>query len=154
MMKSISRISIPLVALLLLVIFVLSCNTPSSTSGEKLSKSLTALSQSNWRLFSLNGQKVNVTDGTSIPTLAFDPQNMQVSGNSGCNSFTGGFTTDKETITLSNLASTRMMCPDMKMETAFLSTIANVNNYSIYEGRLVLNDASGKQLMSFDPLEK
>lgn len=60
----------------------------------------------------------------------------------------------KRKITLSNLAGTRMMCPDMKMETAFLSTIANVNNYSVYEGRLVLNDASGKQLMSFDPLAK
>ena len=153
-MNSINRSNITFVAFLVLTGFVLSCNTPSSTSGEKLSKSLTALSQSNWRLFSLNGQKVNVTDGTSIPTLAFDPQNMQVSGNSGCHSFTGGFTNEKEKITLSNLAGTRMMCPDMKMETAFLSTIANVNNYSVYEGRLVLNDASGKQLMSFDPLAK
>lgn len=153
-MKSNSRIQVPLATIMIFTFFVLSCNTPSSTTGAKLSKSLTALSAQNWQLFSLNGQKVNNTKGNQIPTLSFDPQNMSVSGNSSCNSFSGGFTVEKEMLTLSNLAGTRMMCPDMKMETEFLSTIARVNSYTIYEGRLVLNDASGKQLMSFDPVAK
>lgn len=142
------------IILLALTIFTVSCGTPSGTASTKLSKTATTLSQNDWQLFSMNGQKITVPDGGRIPTLSFDPQNMTVSGNSSCNSFSGSFTADKDALSFGNLAGTRMMCPDMKMETAFLSTIANAKNFSIYESKLVLNDASGKQLMAFDPLPK
>ncbi|MEO6168354.1 MAG: META domain-containing protein [Chitinophagales bacterium] len=144
------------ITLLAVAIFIASCGTPSGTasSNTKLSKTLTTLSQNNWQLFSMNGQKITVPDGGQIPTLTFDPQSMTVSGSSSCNSFSGSFTAEKDALSFGNLAGTRMMCPDMKMETAFLSTIANAKNFSIYESKLVLNDASGKQLMSFDPLSK
>lgn len=132
-----------------------SCYTPSGTaSTAKQSKTLTTLTQSNWQLFSMNGQKFNATGEGSRPTLSFDAEKMTVSGNSGCNTFSGGFTAEKDALSFGNLASTRMMCADMKTETDFLSTIIKTGKFSIYEGKLVLDDAGGKQLMSFDPLPK
>ncbi len=139
--------------LMLMILAVLSCNTPSGTSSTaKLSKTMTTLTQSKWQLFSMNGQKAYAKEGSSIPTLAFDAEKMSVSGNSGCNSFSGGFTAEKDALSFGNLATTRMMCADMKMETDFIAAITKTAKFSMYEGKLVLHDAEGKQLMSFDPL--
>ncbi|MBK9732828.1 MAG: META domain-containing protein [Chitinophagaceae bacterium] len=151
--------NLSIAATLIVAMFIASCGTSSSTtstetSTAKLSKTLTTLSETNWRLFSMNAQKANAPDGGQIPTLSFDPRNMTVSGNSGCNTFSGAFTAEKDAVSFGNLVTTRMSCPDMKMETAFLSALPNAKNYTIYEGKLVLNDAEGKQLMSFDPLPK
>ena len=89
-----------------------------------------------------------------IPSLSFDTEKMQVSGNSGCNNFTGSFTADKDKLSFGTLSSTKMMCPDMKMETDFLNAISKTANFSMYQEKLVLKDASGTQLMSFDPVKK
>lgn len=146
---------LPSLTVLIMLILSSSCSTPSGTgSTTKLSKTLSTLTQSNWQLFSMNGQKVYATADGSRPTLSFDAEKMTVSGNSGCNTFSGGFTAEKDALSFGNLASTRMMCADMKTETEFLSTIVKTGKFSIYEGKLVLDDAGGKQLMSFDPLTK
>jgi heat shock protein HslJ len=79
---------------------------------------------------------------------------MKVSGSSGCNTFTGSFTTEKDKLSFGNIASTRMSCPDMNIETSFLSSLAKSRTFSMYDGKLVLKDSIGTQLMSFDPLAK
>ena len=132
----------------------MSCNTPAGTTGKTSSKSTDVLSKNNWQLYSMNGNLVEPSAGSKVPSMAFDMQKMTVSGNSGCNSYSGGFTVQKESLTFGNLATTRMMCEDMKMETAFLAAVPNVRKHGMAEGRLVLSDAEGKQLMAFDPVSK
>lgn len=133
---------------------IMSCNAPAGTTGKTSSKSTDVLFKNNWQLYSMNGNIVETSAGSKVPSMAFDMQKMTVSGNSGCNSFSGGFTVQEESLTFGNLATTRMMCEDMKVETAFLAAMPNVRKYIMAEGRLVFSDAEGKQLMAFDPVSK
>lgn len=138
-----------IIGLIAIALFAFGC----STTG-KISKTATELAQSDWHLFSLGTSKVSAPEGGQVPMLSFDPQNMKVSGNSSCNSFSGRFTADKKHFSVSDLASTRMMCTDMTMEANFLNAIAKATNFNMYDGKLVLKDSAGTQLMSFDPVSK
>jgi len=133
-------------ALFLLTFFVASCG-----STNKMSKSLTALSKNDWQLYSLNAQQYKATEGGKIPKLSFDAQKMQVSGNGGCNSLSGPFTSEKDKLSFGQLATTRMACPGDNIEPRFLDALSKTSKFSIYEGKLVLNDSDGKQLMVMEP---
>ncbi|MFI5136057.1 MAG: META domain-containing protein [Chitinophagales bacterium] len=135
--------------LVVVVFSLISCNSTSNVT-----KTLTPLSQNDWQLFSLNTQQVSIVQGGKIPQLSFDTQNMRVSGNGGCNSLSGSFKLGKENLSFGPLATTRMACPGDNIETNFLSALSKTEKFSMYNGKLVLNDSSGKQLMVFDPVKK
>jgi len=126
----------------------------SCNSTSKLSKNLSALSQNDWQLYSLNAQQVSIPQGEKIPQLSFDTKNMRVSGNGGCNSISGSFKAEKENLSFGPLATTRMACPGDNIETNFLSALSKTGKFSIYQRKLVLSDSSGKQLLVLDPVKK
>lgn len=70
----------------------------------------------------------------------------QVSGNSGCNRFTGGYVAEGAGVTFQPIAGTRMMCPPeaMAVETAVFAVLQGQARVSVdAEGRLVIEGASG-----------
>ncbi|MBO6212677.1 Heat shock protein HslJ [Algoriella xinjiangensis] len=69
------------------------------------------------------------------PTLTF--QNNLVSGNDGCNNLTGGFVAVGNSLTVKNIATTRMACQGVDSD-AFGERFNNVNKYEIQNGKLVL----------------
>ena len=131
--------------------FILSILLISCSSTNKMSKSLTSLSKNDWQLFSLDAQQFKVAEGGKIPKLSFDAKNMTVSGNSGCNTLGGPFSAEKDKLSFGNLATTRMACPGDNIEPRFLDALTKTKKFSIYEGKLVLNDSEGKQLMVLEP---
>ena len=131
------------------IIFAVACS-----SSKKVSKSATALAQNNWQLYSIGTSQASASEGGKMPSLSFDAQNMKVSGNAGCNNFTGTFKVDKEKLSFGDVASTKMACPDMVTEGNFLSALSKTATFSMYQEKLVLKDANGTQLMSFDPIKK
>lgn len=66
-------------------------------------------------------------------TVAFDPATQRVSGRSGCNRYSGGYTATASAIKFTPLAGTRMMCPPALMDTEakFLVIMAAVNSWRI-----------------------
>ncbi|MGN1218735.1 MAG: META domain-containing protein, partial [Phocaeicola sp.] len=67
-----------------------------------------------WSVVSVEGKQV-----TGNPYIGFDTENGRLYGNAGCNRIMGGFEIDSVNpghIGLTNVASTRMMCPDMETE--------------------------------------
>ena len=71
-----------------------------------------------WNIIEINGTAVVPAPGQSFPYVAFESNTVRVYGNSGCNRLMGSFDTNAKPgeLTLGQVGSTRMMCPDMMLE--------------------------------------
>lgn len=72
-----------------------------------------------WRVTAINGQP-NSNEGVQF---VFDLPEKKIHGNAGCNIINGEISIDPDvtnSVQFSNIASTRMMCPDIATETAVL----------------------------------
>ena len=99
--------------------------------------------ESNWEV------EYVVSEGSEIvppaehnATMAF-LKDSKIAGETGCNRFFGNFTINEENIKFDNMGSTRMMCPEMGFETAYLQAIANTVSYNRSKGILELKDING-----------
>lgn len=78
-----------------------------------------------WKVEEINGHD---NDNEDVQ-MVIDIFEQRVHGNTGCNILNGSLLIDPDksnSIQFSNLATTRMMCPDMKTETAFLVALESV----------------------------
>ncbi len=85
-------------------------------------------------------QPVLASDTASgrIPTLSFNLSQNRVTGNTGCNSFSGTFMLKGDELSFShNGISTKMACPGYN-EKAFLDNLLKTNRYQIKNGVLQL----------------
>ncbi len=62
-------------------------------------------------------------EGESKPFLNFDVNRKQLSGLAGCNRINGGFQTENDRLTFSQMACTMMACPDMTVEQHVLQAL-------------------------------
>lgn len=74
-----------------------------------------------------------------------------VSGTTGCNSFSGGYTVDGSSLTFGPLATTRMACPDdvAAQETAVLTGLESTASFAIDGQTLSLLGADGAFLLGY-----
>lgn len=102
-----------------------------------------------WNIVKVNGEDVPA-EVEKQPFLAFDVAKKSISGCAGCNTIRGGFIINdaqKQSITFQNVASTRMMCPDMTLENNILQVLGKADRYGqLGNGNLVLY-VDGKQAM-------
>ncbi len=107
----------------------------------------TSLDGSSWTL--VEGAGISIPDGVTM-TIGFE--GGRASGTGGCNRFTGSYEEDGESVSLGQVASTRMACLDdvMSAETAYLSALESVSSSSASEGELVLSDGSGGELLRYE----
>jgi heat shock protein HslJ len=84
------------------------------------------------------------------PTAEFTADTM--SGRSGCNTFTAGYTLDGDDFTLTGISSTLMACeePMATVETAYLQALAVLDKAALLDdGNLQLWDAQGKTTLVY-----
>jgi heat shock protein HslJ len=83
------------------------------------------------------------------PTALFNAGT--VSGNSGCNGYSGSYRTSGGSMTISNVAGTQMSCGPIAdaIETAYLGRLGKVASYAINGSTLTLSDASGSTLLTY-----
>jgi heat shock protein HslJ len=80
----------------------------------------------------------------------------QVSGNGGCNSFSGGFERNGNELTVGQLASTLMLCTPEELgtqETAFLAHLQSAATFQISDDRLDISNRRGEVVLTFTILE-
>jgi heat shock protein HslJ len=71
--------------------------------------------------------------------MKFEAENSRVGGNGSCNRFGGSFLLNNDSLTFSQLFSTKMYCADVQQtEDKFLSTLQKVNRFNIQNDHLVL----------------
>lgn len=111
---------------------------PSATTG---------LAGTKWDIVNVNNGNqgvVSVVTGTTL-TLAFG-EGGRVSGNAGCNSFTGTYTSENNALNIGPLASTQKLCTEpagvMEQEAQYLAALQKSATYSIAGSTLTIRDAS------------
>ena len=107
------------------------------------------LAGTSWLLTGLGS--TTLLAGTTV-TLDFGTDG-RVSGSDGCNTYGTSYTTDGASLTFAQpMVSTMMACPEpiMQQATAYQQALAETTSYEISGGQLVLKDASGKAIATFD----
>jgi heat shock protein HslJ len=107
----------------------------------------TLFADANWAL-ALLGEEPLASDRE----LSIRFEDGRVSGSSGCNRFMGGYTLTGESLTLSEMASTQMACPDdaMAQELRILERLAEVTMFDLTdEGALVLRTGPGETITAY-----
>ena len=128
-MKSISRISI----LLLTLSFILqSCGSLKETTKSVTNNNISG----NWSLKSLNEQSVKVLFEGQIPSMNIDQTQSLISGNGGCNNFSGQFTLKKSVFEAPNLIKTLMMCTSKNAESELMQALSGKSKVYIKDGLL------------------
>ncbi|HEX5688561.1 MAG TPA: META domain-containing protein, partial [Roseiflexaceae bacterium] len=108
------------------------------------------LAGTTWQLESM-GDPAAPTPALAQPpvTLNFDSTKAEIGGNSGCNSYGGGYKVDGAKVTFSQIVGTLMACaeqPAMDQETQYLQALQKVSQFAINGDQLDLTDESGKVL--------
>lgn len=105
-----------------------------------------------WKLVELRGTKIpDETVPAPGPHLILWSYNGRVSGKAGCNYFTGSYAIDTGGLGIhfSEVATTRMFCPQMDLEDQMLEVIEVTDNYSLRGDTLSLNRARMAPLAKF-----
>ncbi len=141
-MKYIKLLSVAL----LTGVFVMGCSSTKNTSKVSIA-SLT----DKWVLTTINGTDVSEAFPDKTPTLQFDFENNKVSGNSGCNVYTGGFTYDlsKGEFQASQIAGTMMACPNANQESVYTKLLSQPSKLALVKEKLIFVQG-GKQVLVFE----
>ena len=104
-----------------------------------------------WKLVEIGGNSVNHGDsGGKEAHMILWPTGNRVSGNGGCNAFTGTYELKEgNRLLFSPLATTRMFCPDMDTEDQLLKVFEATDNYTLNGDTLSLNKARMAPLARF-----
>ena len=111
----------------------------ASAQAQGGSEAPSPLAGASWRLVELNGQPP-VAGGDTL-TLSFAAGEERVSGNGGCNQFSGPYTQNGASLRIGPLISTRRACIEPAanaQETAYFQALESANRYAIEGGQLVL----------------
>ncbi|TLP71785.1 META domain-containing protein [Maribacter sp. ACAM166] len=156
--------NIKLTLLTILGLVVVGCNSNKKTNSpttdnhhektmeKKESADKNTIENSKWVLTTLEGQDMyDREQNEQIIYFTLNSEENSINGNSGCNTFMGTYKSDEgNRISFSQLASTRMMCPDAKInESHILKVFELTDNFTIQNGVLSLNVGSGAPFATF-----
>jgi heat shock protein HslJ len=98
---------------------------------------------------SLAGTSWTVADA---PRQSIDFKPQQISGNAGCNNFSGQYHQKGSTMAVGSLATTRMGCKPttMAQEFKFLQNLEHSKTFEITEQTLVLKNAKGEVVLTLN----
>ena len=102
-----------------------------------------------WNIIAVNGDKI---ESATSPYLGFDMDENRLYGNAGCNRMTGSFEVDTLNpgkIHFGTIGTTRMMCPDMDVESRVLEALNTVKSYAETESGIELADAEGNAVFEW-----
>jgi heat shock protein HslJ len=92
-----------------------------------------------WDITEIAGKNVESSNTRVLPFIAFDISERIISGNNGCNTFQGEFSSRGSLLIINKLSSTKMACPG-EMESEFMSALSDKTFYSIKNDTLLLTD--------------
>ncbi|RIV34816.1 META domain-containing protein [Flagellimonas lutimaris] len=108
-----------------------------------------------WVLEEMKGATVSKEDfnGTDVPNMEVNINNNKFSWFSGCNRMTGSLFYEKDVLRFTQVASTRMACPNMEKESEFLTALQSSTTYEVENNRLYLSNGSEENLLVFKKID-
>ena len=95
-----------------------------------------------WQLVQLGGETIQPREGSFTITLS--AEKGQISGVGACNRISGTYKSDeKRSLRIGPLAATRMACPDLEREQAFIEALESATHYDM-DGPMLLILADGE----------
>jgi heat shock protein HslJ len=127
------------------------CRTCLRTGGRQNGKGGAQLENTYWKLIELNGKPVATPSPRQEPHLRLSPEGKTLQGSSGCNTMRGGYQLDGARLRFTQIATTRMACPDsyMSQESAFLKALEATDSFRISGDKMELH-GGGKLLARFE----
>ncbi|MBQ4856565.1 META domain-containing protein [Pseudoalteromonas sp. MMG007] len=114
----------------------------------KVQKPNVTLANTYWKAVTVNAKAVSVK--TKEPFIKFDKDN-RVNGFLGCNNFSGSYNTKQQSISFSQLASTKKMCSEnMDQEAAMSDVLSKAKKWEITGESLKLKDTNASTLATFN----
>lgn len=137
---------------IVIFLFCLVGATVLALTSCRSAKEVTTVSVINgeWNIVEINGSAVVPTPGKEYPSIGFDSTTGKIYGSSGCNRIMGTFdvTAKPGTISLDQLATTKMFCPDMTIEQNVLNVFKNVKGYrKLNNDRIALTNALNRPIV-------
>ncbi|MEC9084819.1 MAG: META domain-containing protein, partial [Pseudomonadota bacterium] len=108
---------------------------------------------SQWMVEEIDGEPV--LEGSEV-TIGFTDEG-RVFGSSSCNRYNGGWHIQGQELVFSQMAATRMACPEtlMQQENRFLKLLGDVHGYQFAaDGRLVLETGQGVTILASPAAEQ
>ncbi len=142
-MKSTKRVISVTIGLCAGLLMLAACSSPGSTQGG--GGDVTGMV---WNLTQLKDQEL--LPGSNITALF--TTDGKVGGSSGCNRYSGSYTSSGNSLEITSpLASTMMACSQelMDQESAYLTALAEVKTFSVTGEQLTLSDANNKSILVF-----
>ncbi len=122
------------------------CPRPDlSATGEELLSNSWVWRQTDY------GNEETIVPPTEDFVLSFDLSEGLVMSTTDCNSLSGSFVINNETISFSPFASTLMYCEN-SLETEYQQTLSSASSYSIEENRLTIRTLEDQTVMIFEKL--
>ncbi len=84
-----------------------------------------------WVLVEMKGVPVQQSGGRRDAFISFNVTDKKFNGNGGCNQINGNYTLDRNDIRFTEVIATKMSCPDIEFENAFLRALNDVDRYEI-----------------------
>lgn len=99
-----------------------------------------------WTVIMVDDLELNPEDvSKGSPFIRFDPSEGMISGNTGCNDFTGDAVYTDNTIEIGGITRTEIACQNMEIEERLLKILDNkIVTFSLDGDTLVLNNTAGK----------
>jgi heat shock protein HslJ len=108
------------------------------------------LAGTRWVLIQLGSETVVPAEGRPEQFIALESGQQRIAGNAGCNRLMGSYTLNGDQLTFSQMATTRMACPDMEREAALLKALEATSGWRIEGAQLDLMDAGANLLARFE----
>jgi heat shock protein HslJ len=117
-------------------------SAPAAPAAPAPAAPAAALEGTEWRLVDIGGQpSPAAADSTRHPGFTLLAEGRKVQGSAGCNRMRGTYQLDGDKLKFGPLATTRMACPAMQTETAFLKALKQATRYEISGSSLTLYGA-------------
>ncbi|MEO0505601.1 MAG: META domain-containing protein [Bacteroidota bacterium] len=131
-----------LIALLLILALVTSCNSKESKPNNR------NLLQADWQLEKIEGEILN--DSMTIPVLKIDLAERRLRGNSGCNTYTGSISNiGAEIMEFDKIAVTFKICPEANYEDQYMRLMNQVKTYEVNETKLVFKNDRNQVILDY-----
>jgi heat shock protein HslJ len=138
------RVALPLLAATLAAACSPAPRPPGGAdSTPPPSAAATPLLDTTWHLAEVGGRPVPATDDSRRPSMRLVADGRKVQGNAGCNRMMGSYELNGAALKFGPLMSTKMACPALDTEQAFLSALGSTTRYQIDGSNLTLYGADG-----------
>lgn len=142
--------AVVVVPLVLVVLLASGCTTSDGdTAGTAL-----PLEGTPWTLvsYAVDGVATEVPDEVTVTALFEDGQ---LSGSSGCNTYSAEYTLDGTTLSIAPIAGTLIACdePAASTETAYLGALSQAVGYTSDASGMSLTDSAGDVVLTFAEAE-